>query len=75
MRKPLTIAVDEEDEKVLRELCEVMGISMSQLFRDTVRGFVITAKATGILRKAKQGKISMLDKVKFMAKGMQQDPL
>lgn len=72
MRQPLTISVEEEDVKVLRHLCDLMGISMSQLFRDTVRGYVMTAKAARLMEKKKMSK---LDVVRFFGKGLAADPI
>lgn len=72
MKKPLTISIDDEDEKVLRHLCELMGIPMSKLFEDTIKGYVMTAKAARLMEKKRMSK---LDVVKFFGHGAQLDPI
>lgn len=68
MKVPIAISVEQADAEVLKQLCAIMGIQMSKLFESTVRGYVLTAKASGILKKKKA---NPMDLVKLFAAGTQ----
>lgn len=70
MKMALSISVEEEDAETLRKMCDIMGITISKLFESTVRGYVVTAKTSGLLRKQKA---TAADLVRFFAKGAMQD--
>ena len=65
---PLTLSVDREDYEVIKKMCEVMGITQAKLFESTIKGFVFTAKASGLLL---QDKAKAQDLLNFFTKGQE----
>lgn len=72
MKVPLTISIEADDHRDLKLLAELMGMTMSKLFEDTIRGYVVTARATGVLNRKKMSK---LDMVRFFSEGAKLNPL
>ena len=68
MKVGWSISIEEEDARTLDKMCEIMGISRTKLMESTIKGFVVTAKASGILKRKKANPIDM---VKFFAAGTQ----
>lgn len=72
MKVPFTVSIEKEDFDVLKRMCEVMGITQSKLMESAIRGYVLAAKGSGIL---KRKKATGADLVRFFAAGSVQDPL
>jgi len=70
MKIGFTISVEQEDAETLDRMCDIMGITRSKLFESTVKGYVATAKVSGILKKKKAGP---WDLVRFMTAGVKQE--
>lgn len=71
MKKSMTISIEEDDERVLKRMCEVMGITVSKLVEDALRGYLIAAKTSGLLHKKKA---TAADLLRFLGKGCTLDP-
>jgi hypothetical protein len=71
MKTPFTISIEEDDAKAIKAMCEILGITVSKLFEDAVRGYVLAAKSSGILKKKKA---TPMDLVRLFGKGCTMDP-
>lgn len=70
MKKQLSISIEEEDERVLKQMCEIMGITVSKLVSDACRGYVVAAKVSGLLNKKKA---TAADLLRLFGKGLVKD--
>lgn len=70
MKIPWTVSVEREDAEIIDRMCEIMGISRSKLIQSAIRGYVIAAKTSGILKKHKAGP---WDLIKYMQAGVKLD--
>lgn len=71
MKKILSISIEEEDERELKQLCAILGIPVSQLFQEAARGYVKAAKMSGLFEKKTASKLAL---IKLFAKGAMLDP-
>jgi len=71
MKTGISISVEEEDAEVLRNMCAAMGITMTKLFEDAVKGYVVAGKAAGL---HKQKKATVANLIRMFGKGCLLDP-
>lgn len=66
MKTVMSISIDEDDAEELKKLCAHLGIPVSRLLQEAVKGYVRTAKLSRIMDK----RVSKLALLRFFAKGM-----
>lgn len=72
MKVQLSLSVEQEDAEALKRMCEIMGISVSKLMESAVKGYVLTAKASGLF---KRKKVCGADLIRLFGTGVLQDPI
>jgi len=67
-----SVTIDEDVKRDAERMCEIMGISVSKMVNDALKGFVIAGKAAGIFKKSKA---NTADLVRVFGKGISLDPM
>lgn len=72
MKTVMSISIEEELKKEAERMCAIMGISVSKMVCDALKGFVVAGKAAGLFKKSKA---NTADLVRLFGQGARLDPM